>query len=312
MKTMTLREIREAYNFQNLWILDSDVFLDWRLQIFEEDAFFEHLHLDDSFFYTDNGIKGALFLKNLTVQNELIQPEMDFGPVVMVCGDTTAKNIFLGGGEIAFGGRVKAAQTFVAGCYNHGWTGIFGDVEAEVIIMNDHAYECKGSVTGLWLPDEDEEFRADDVIKHKFFVLYEDNLLDYDKILQAARKGESILKQGKPLNKLEAAFERLIKSGGKKAVLSELALAEIPERLYEFNDLEALDISANAISALPEKILQFGRLKTLKLIGCDFEEFPVILSRLPALDALEMQSNLLQGLPRGEGEFPKEIGRAHV
>ncbi|MDR1911445.1 MAG: hypothetical protein LBQ52_03745 [Helicobacteraceae bacterium] len=134
--TITVKEALDVYkDLMNKIELPGyivrDIFGDNKLVIFEEDAEFDELDLDKAF-YTSDGVVGALFLKNLSVKNWIIQTSCDQGGIVVVAGETKAKNIYLWGVWIAFIGKVTIEQTFAAFEAN-GPTNVCDEIEAEVI-----------------------------------------------------------------------------------------------------------------------------------------------------------------------------------
>lgn len=106
--------------------------------IIEEDARFENLEIDNLF--NSNEFIGVIFSKTLSATRNIIQQEMDYGPLFIVLGNTKATNIYVSGANVFFRGSVTVDQTLVCGVYNHGETNITGEINAEVIISYDHMF----------------------------------------------------------------------------------------------------------------------------------------------------------------------------
>ena len=169
---------------------DGDVF------VFENDINTESMDFDELF--NTGNFCGAIFLKNLTATYELMQLEMDYGPLVIVLGDVKARNIFVSGGENYFHGDVTAEQTIVAGVYNHGSTLMEGIITCQLLISYDHFFEHKPKSLRVshFLSDNSEE-EPKDIVLDVFYAEEEGHsyIDDTNIIIKAMREGISLLKK---------------------------------------------------------------------------------------------------------------------
>lgn len=95
---------------------------------------------------SENSFAGVVVDGNLTVDDWIINWELDFGPFLLVRGDVRAKNVATAGSEVLVTGNLDVAQT-LAGIYNHGQIVIKGDTRAQVVFTEEHLIEFHGAVT---------------------------------------------------------------------------------------------------------------------------------------------------------------------
>jgi hypothetical protein len=132
-------DINEAIQKSNIHYIPSDAYkADDLIYIVEEDAHFDNLEIDKLFW--PDGFIGVIFCKNLSATTNIVQKDMDYGPLCIVLGNVTAQNVYFSGGTIYVRGNVTVNKTLVCGVYNHGETYIKGDITAEVLISLDHMF----------------------------------------------------------------------------------------------------------------------------------------------------------------------------
>jgi predicted Ser/Thr protein kinase len=90
----------------------------------------------------------------------------------------------------------------------------------------------------------------------------------------------------------------------KKLDLSRRNLYEIPNYVFDDEDLEILDLAFNNINYIPEKISKLKNLKILFLTGNKFTDIPN-LNNLSNLFMLSFKSNMINHIT--EGNLPKSI-----
>lgn len=298
-RIMTLLEALEQYKTPSVstYMLDG---LTGDFYVFDEDAHFESMDLD-KMFYT-KGKCGALFRGNLTVDSYIIQPETDFGPFILVLGNVTAKNFFMGGSYIHIEGNATIGQTLYAGCYNHGASEINGLIEAEVILSYDHMFNFKSANVkrGVWISEIELEGQPEhdpaDVL-NKGYWNKEEESVNTDNVLKAIKKGQSILKPGPTASPVQKRLEKAILSKNKRADLSKLKLKTLPKELFEVKDLQQLNLSFNPIEITGDELATLEQLHTIELAECQLEEVPSVLSKMPWLESIKLSNNNIPSLP---------------
>lgn len=307
---MTFKSAVAQYDLGNFpdYILEN--YGDKVICVFEKDVNAKSLEID-ALFLSDS-CSGVVFLKNLSVDGFFIQEETDYGPLVVVMGNFKAKNIFVGGGDCYFRGRVEADQTLVAGVYNHGELNISGIIEAELILSFDHSFTYvrknirKGIVLGLSPSIDDPEFQRyemQDVLERKYYLASED-FIYIDKVLKALRIGLSLLKSTVILTPLEKRLLKAKQSNPRKADLSGLSLKAIPKAVFELADLTEINLSFNYISDLPEALAGLTQLEKIKLMDCEFQQFPDVLLRMQTLTEIDLSKNAISVLPEALANLP--------
>lgn len=276
--------------------------------VFKEDAHFDKLDLDTLAQKDRYSQYAILFEKDLVIDGALLQSETDFGPLVVVKGKTKAKNVFVGGGCLYCQQGLSVEQT-VIGVYNHGTIHIKGDIEAELIISDGHAFNFRSEQIkkGIRLGFDDFErgvtditsdlYEMEDVLKSKYWDRC-DEVIKQNQILKALIAGVSLKKEGKietPLQKRITQFKN-----SKKGILdlSWMKLEEIPPDVFTLEGIVELNLSENYIERLPSRLLELKQLKKIRLYNCAFTHFPTLLSEIATLEEIDLGKNLLQCLPQ--------------
>jgi hypothetical protein len=268
--------------------------------VFEEDAFFSSLDLD-ALFHTGK-LVGAYFKGNLAVDTFLVQPETEYGPFVYVLGHVTAKNIYLGGGYIHFHGNVTVGQTLVAGTYNHGFSAIDGDIDAEAIISNDHGFDHRAANVkkGILLINNesrnDPPFDPAEVL-HKRYWNKEELCVNTDHLLKAVKAGTSVLSAGAGTSPIVKRMEKAAASKAKRADLSKLKLTAVPPELFQLRDVKQVSLSGNPLTGLGEELTTLTQLHTLDLSYCNLSTLPAVVTKLTSLESLDLSNNALTDIP---------------
>lgn len=264
--------------------------------IMENEVVVKDLFLDDLEKESKNN-PFFVFRKNVSVENALVQMEKDFGPVTTFQGDVIARNIWMGGGETTFEKDVTVAQTFI-GVYNHGTTTVEGSLVAEVIISSDHALRTKNIKKGYIIGrnNDNTEYELIDIFQSKYYDKWEE-VLKESNILKAILKGESIISDKSIQSPLEKRFSKLQESKIKKLDLSYMDLENIPDKVWELDEITVLDLSGNYIDTISDDIVKLNKLKKISIDNCEFTSFPEILSQLISLEEIESGHNQISDLP---------------
>lgn len=298
-RIMTLAEALEQYATASVsaYMLDG---LKGDCYVFDDDARFASLDLDNMF-YT-NGACGALFRGNLTVDSYIIQPETDSGPFILVLGNVTAKNFFMGGSYIHIEGNTTIEQTLYAGYYNHGAAHINGLIAAEVILSYDHVFNFKSAnvkkgvwISGIELAGQPAHDPAH--VLNKGYWDKEDQSVNTHNVLKAISKGQSILKPGPTASPVQKRLEKAVLSKNKRADLSKLKLKKLPKELFEVTDLQQLNLSFNPIEITGDELAALEHLHTIELSDCQLEEVPAVLAKMPRLESISLSNNNITVLP---------------
>jgi hypothetical protein len=86
---------------------------------------------------------------------ELIENgEQDFGPFLVVLGTLTVGNAALGGANVEVTGDLHVGGAF-HGFYNHGQTHVRGDADVALLIVDDYAFRCAGTIEGAVVDERD-------------------------------------------------------------------------------------------------------------------------------------------------------------
>lgn len=80
-------------------------------------------------------------------------------------------------------------------------------------------------------------------------------------------------------------------------------LAEFPKEIFQFKNLQELDLSKNRIKELPENIGELSQLQVLNLSKNDLEILPSSIGRLKYLHKLVVNQNNLTALPPAIGDL---------
>ncbi|WPV65889.1 hypothetical protein [Chitinophaga sp. LS1] len=204
-KTLPLRAALENDLLDSL-TTDYDLFeenLDTlQIRIYEGDTVLnEFLDLYD--LYYEQNVAGIIVNGNLTVNAPIMDFELDtYSCFLLVNGSLTCTRLVAGCVEIIVNGDVTVADVMVA-YYNHGNVEISGDLNGELLIIDDHSGKIKGTIhaatycRGWQIP-------AADYTDWKKILLPEiaAQLLDDDNYLFAGDAGFlQLLKEGVPVFK---------------------------------------------------------------------------------------------------------------
>lgn len=90
-------------------------------------------------------IAGYVIEGDLVIDGNLVNGEQDFGPVLVVLGALSARNVAIAGAPLFVRGDLRVQELF-HGYYNHGSLVVLGDVTAQVFIASDYFGEILGVV----------------------------------------------------------------------------------------------------------------------------------------------------------------------
>lgn len=149
-KRMDYRAFEE--NYPDIF-LDSVWWKNWNIEVYEEDASFEEtINLNDS----DLFVSGKLFLKDLSVEGDIVNFVAENGAPIQVEGSTTAHSIIAGGAHVKLN-RVEVRDLVAVFC-NDGIMEINGELKARVVLDdNDHCCGFPESEKADYHFIEDEE-----------------------------------------------------------------------------------------------------------------------------------------------------------
>jgi len=204
----TTLSLRDAINQELLTSLTTDFDLleddvdTLVVRIYQGDTIL-HEYLDLSDLFAENNTAGIIVNGNLTVNAPIIDFEIDtISCFLIVNGSLTCKSLAAGCAEIIVSGDVHAADAVIA-FYNHGNIEITGDLNAKLLIVDQHGITIKGKThaatfcTGWHIAGADfSNWR------HIFLPAVADELLDEDDYFFAGDvRFLHMLKDGKPLFK---------------------------------------------------------------------------------------------------------------
>jgi hypothetical protein len=89
-----------------------------------------------------NEVQGLIIMGDLTIDGDLLNNDIDSGPLLMVRGNLVANNLRSGGGSIIIG-RDASIRDIVFGNYNHGELHIQNDLYAGLLVMRDHVFGAR-------------------------------------------------------------------------------------------------------------------------------------------------------------------------
>jgi hypothetical protein len=84
-------------------------------------------------------VRGLIVIGNLTIDGDLLNTDIDSGPLLLTRGNLTANNLRSGGGSIIIGGDASIRDV-VFGNYNHGELFILRDLYAGLLVMRNHCF----------------------------------------------------------------------------------------------------------------------------------------------------------------------------
>ncbi|RFM32377.1 hypothetical protein [Chitinophaga silvisoli] len=204
-KTLPLRRALET-DLLDALATDYDLFDEYldtlQIRIYEGDTELnEFLDLHD--LYAEQNIAGIIVNGNLVVNAPIIDFELDtYSCFLLVSGSLTCTRLAAGCAEILVSGHVNVADVMVA-YYNHGNIRIEGDLNAELLIIDDHGASIKGNINAAtfcrgW------QIPAADYTNWKSILLPEiaAQLLDEDNYLFAGDvRFLKLLQEGRPVFK---------------------------------------------------------------------------------------------------------------
>ena len=83
-------------------------------------------------------VNTIIFMRDVQMQGNLIQPESDYGPTLVFQGNLTVDNAFFGGSWVEIAGNLTVHNLLV-GDYNHGALRVGGQTQAYMVYNSDHA-----------------------------------------------------------------------------------------------------------------------------------------------------------------------------
>ena len=83
-------------------------------------------------------VRTIVFLKDVQVQGNFLQPEGDFGPTLALLGSLSAENAYFGGSWVEISGDLTVRNLLV-GDYNHGALRVSGRTRAYMVVNSDHS-----------------------------------------------------------------------------------------------------------------------------------------------------------------------------
>jgi hypothetical protein len=281
---------------------------------------------------------GALFITGslLAPKASIIEPDIDWSPLLKVKGDVVARNLCLGGSVSEIDGDVTVAEA-LTGYYNQGEMRIGGKTRARVIIASDYRFVFEGPVTRKYvvswggrlnIPVDYDRDHLDLILAPE--VITETNFINDGALLDRIKRGLPILRPEAeigtppPRQLSEKGAARLAKLRARKArgetidivnfEATELRFA--PSELREFVDARELVLSKNEIKTLPPWIGDFSALEALRVEDCGLATIPAEIAALPRLRKLELADNPIVSLPFGPTNFQRleilTIGQGYV
>ena len=82
-------------------------------------------------------VRTIVFLKDVQVQGNFVQPEGDYGPTVALLGSLSAENVYVAGSWVYVFGDLNVRNLLV-GDYNHGTLRVSGRTRAYMVVNSDH------------------------------------------------------------------------------------------------------------------------------------------------------------------------------
>ena len=100
-------------------------------------------------------VNTIIFLRDVQMQGNLIQPESDFGPTLVFQGNLTADSAFFGGSWVEIAGNLTVHNLLV-GDYNHGALRVGGQTQAYMVYNSDHSMSFGKKLTARYHLGSDE------------------------------------------------------------------------------------------------------------------------------------------------------------
>jgi Leucine-rich repeat (LRR) protein len=262
---------------------------------------------------------GVLFIIGSLIAPEatLVEPDIDWSPMLKVKGDVFAKNLCLGGSASEIDGDVTVTGA-LTGYYNHGQMRIRGRTVADVILASDYEFIFEGSVQRRYvisscgrlnLPADYDGDRLELILTPE--VISESNFIDDGRVIDRLTRGLPILRPDAeigtppPLAISEMGAERLqsltarLESGElvDDVDFQSCELRFIPDELLRFTAARKLVLAKNKVKVLPPWLGEFAAVEVLNLAGCGLDTVPVEVARLPRLRELDLSDNGVTDLP---------------
>jgi hypothetical protein len=152
MRCAQFSELEKEFCIRRRFLIPSHV-ADTYLQPGQKHILFDdNLHLNDDLnldwgaFETLGGanpheVKGVIIMGDLVIEGDLLNTDIDSGPLLLVRGNLVANNLRSGGGTIIVG-HDASIRDIVFGNYNHGELIIQNDLYVGLLIMRDHGFSA--------------------------------------------------------------------------------------------------------------------------------------------------------------------------
>lgn len=127
---------------------------------------------------------------DLTVNGDVYNRTLSFGPLLFVQGDLRVNNLIKAGAPVVVLGNIEA-QGIVVGEYNDGVLRVGGDLRAQAYFLFDHDGYVRQQVEGPSFSSEDDIWReilVDDVFENE-----REDTPDINLLWQRSRSGKTVL-----------------------------------------------------------------------------------------------------------------------
>ncbi len=135
-------------------------------------------------------LSGLVCLGDLTVDGDIFNETLSFGPLLFVKGNLKVKNLVKAGAPVLVLQDVEA-DLIVLGHYNDGVLRVGGDLRADAYMLMDHDGYVRGKIEAAVLTDEDVIWR--EVLLDNVFENEREDLPKVDLIWNCARTGHNFL-----------------------------------------------------------------------------------------------------------------------
>lgn len=135
-------------------------------------------------------LSGLVCLGDLTVEGDIFNETLSFGPLFFVKGNLKVKNLVKAGAPVLVLGDVEA-DLIVLGHYNDGVLRIGGNLRANAYMLMDHDGYVRGKIEAEFLTDEDVIWR--EVLIDNVFENEREDSPKVDLIWNCARMGRNVL-----------------------------------------------------------------------------------------------------------------------
>lgn len=244
--------------------------------------------------YIDDAVGGVVVCGNIEVEKNILSEYP-----MLVVGNTTAKGL-------------------ICLHYNDYGCEFLGDIECDILYIDDRAVEISGKIKAQsYCGEYCEDYEEDDdymsymqtKLKEELFEEEGDDVyFDIEALTELLAENENIYKKTGKISKREQQIIETINNADKVLVLSDLKLKEIPAEVFTKNHLEELSLDRNHIEQLPTAL---AKLKNLKRLNVSHNR-NIHIDAVCALENLEVL-NLDHCAIRGESntlfQLPLELGR---